>query len=615
LGELIRGIELLAPAKDLECGLAAIDCGADAVYIGASRFGAREAAANDMAEIRNLVEYAHRYWARVYAAVNTLLRDDELPAAVELIYRLHEIEVDGVIIQDVGLLETDLPPIPLIASTQMHNDTPEKVAFLEKVGIRRVILARELDIDQIRDIRAKTRVELEVFVHGALCVCYSGQCALSYALGGRSGNRGECAQPCRKTYEVRDLDGRTVPGGRHPLSIKDLNLADHYRELLDAGVCSFKIEGRLKDRGYVANTVAFHRRKLDEVMREKGLARSSSGVSAVGFEPDPSKTFNRDFTTYFLHGPDEQVGRIETPKMTGERLGVAVHVSKRDFTLDSDALLRPGDGVCWFDRSGSLRGSVVNGVSGPVVAPRQTDGLARGCVVYRNYDRDFAERLGCGLCERKIGVRFAMGERGESLILKAIDEDGCAAESVVSRPRERADKPDVVLAATRRQIEKTGGTEFACDGANIELHSVPFIRASLANSLRREVLRSLAEIRLVRRPRAAGGTVRNDEPYPERELTFLGNVLNSRAEEFYRRHGVVKIEPAAERGLNPIGRKVMTTRYCLRRQLELCPGAAAGPLTLISEEGDELELRFDCSRCLTDVYLRSKGRRRGAPGG
>ncbi|HEX7500685.1 MAG TPA: peptidase U32 family protein, partial [Polyangia bacterium] len=292
----MSAVELLAPAKDLETGIAAINCGADAVYVGAARFGAREAAANSLAHIESLSNYAHRYWGRVYAAVNTILRDDEIETAVGLCHALHRAGVDGLIIQDVGLLECDLPPLPLIASTQMHNHTPERVGFLEKVGFARAILARELDLNQIREIRVATTIELEAFVHGALCVCMSGQCTLSYAMGGRSGNRGQCAQPCRRGYSLVDAQGKTVVADRHLLSLRDLNLTPHLGDLLAAGVSSFKIEGRLKNKAYVMNVVGHYRQAIDYLLSAQGGRKTSSGTVTLGFDPNPDKTFNRGYT-------------------------------------------------------------------------------------------------------------------------------------------------------------------------------------------------------------------------------------------------------------------------------------------------------------------------------
>lgn len=329
-------IELLAPAKTAEFGIAAIACGADAVYIGAARFGAREQAGNSVADIARLTAFAHRYWARVYVALNTLLHDDEFPAALRLIAELYDAGVDGLIIQDVGLLECDLPPLPLIASTQMHNNTPEKVAFLEQVGFQRAILARELSLDQIRAIRERAAsIELECFAHGAVCVCYSGQCYLSYAIGGRSGNRGQCAQPCRKRYALRDANGRILSQNRHLLSLKDMCRAAALRELLDAGVASFKIEGRLKDLAYVRNIVSYYRQQLDAILdaEPERFRRASSGRSAIDFTPDPSKTFHRGATPYFLYSERDAAASLDTPKSIGEEIGAVAEIGAKYFTL------------------------------------------------------------------------------------------------------------------------------------------------------------------------------------------------------------------------------------------------------------------------------------------
>ena len=295
-------IELLSPARDLETGMAAINCGADAIYLGPSRFGAREAVGNPLEDIERLAAYAHKYWAKVYVTVNTLLHDEELEDVQKLVSQLYQAGADAMIIQDAGLLELDLPPLPLFASTQMHNHTPERVAFLEKVGFQRAILARELTLDQIREIRARTHIELETFIHGALCVSYSGQCYMSYAIGGRSGNRGQCAQPCRRLYSLVGADGKTVANNRYLLSLRDLNLSQSAGDLIDAGICSFKIEGRLKDKSYVMNVVGYYRRLLDEILKQRNLRPSASGAVHLDFEPNPNKTFNRGYTTYFLHG-------------------------------------------------------------------------------------------------------------------------------------------------------------------------------------------------------------------------------------------------------------------------------------------------------------------------
>jgi putative protease len=629
-------IELLAPARDLQCGLAAIDSGADAVYIGAPRFGARVAAGNTLQEIGALADYAHRFRARVYATLNTLLRDDEIDDAVALSWKLYESGVDGLILQDMGLLECKLPPLPIIASTQTHNHTPERVAFLEQVGFQRAILARELSLEEIRAIRkAAPSIELECFVHGALCVCYSGQCYLSYALGGRSGNRGECAQPCRKRYDLLDGNGRRLEQG-HLLSIRDLTLTDYLGELLDAGVTSFKIEGRLKDARYVANVVAYYSARLNEL----GAKRSSSGYSVPGFTPDLRKTFNRGYTSYFLLGRKEKIGSHLTPKMVGEPVGSVQEIRGSSFVLgppggtelirlkprpsETDSL-HAGDGLCFFTRNGELRGTLVNAVEGCEITPDRMDGIEPGLMIYRNYDREFMASVEHSLPRlavreqgrepeaqghevdvlsgwngsRKISVRFRLHS---DLSLEAEDEDGNSATVILKGSPEAATKPSAALATIRRQLEKTGDTEFVCAGVDVDVPVVPFVPVSEINALRRDVLARLraerAENRPLPRPWIAGSPIE----YPEKELSYTGNVLNRYAAAFYKRHGVMQIEPAAESGLDMHGRRVMTTRYCLKYELGLC-GRETGHLSLVDNEGHRLSLRFDCGRCEMHVYL------------
>ena len=595
-------IELLAPAKDLECGIAAIDCGADAVYIGAPRFGAREAAGNNLESITELVQYAHNYWAKIYVTLNTLLRDDEIPPALRLISQLYDIGVDGLIIQDTGLLECDLPPIPIIASTQMHNNTPEKAAFLEQIGIQRIILARELDLDQIRAIRRHSNIELEFFVHGALCVCYSGQCYLSYALGGRSGNRGQCAQPCRKLYSLMDCDGKVLIQDKHLLSLRDLNLSNHLGELIEAGISSFKIEGRLKDKAYVTNVVAYYRSKLDEAMSGLGLKKSSSGTSRIDITPDVNKTFNRGYTSYFLHEKGKSAGSIDTPKMVGEAIGKVTHISRQDITIDSNIVMHQGDGICFFDRRGELHGSVVNGVQGQMIFPDKLDGIEIGALIYRNHDHEFLTRLNKARIERHIAVDLILKDAPDGLCLIAVDEDGNRAEFELTCEKTCAKKPESALINIKKQLVKMGGTEYVCSSVEIDLPEVLFIPISTLNEMRRGVLERLSTVRIENRPIPTRNIIKNDIPYPETKLSYLGNVLNQHAEAFYRRHGVTSIEPAAESGLDLRGRKVMTTRYCIKHQLGIC-NTSAEPLFLVDAEGHKLELRFNCSNCEMEIYL------------
>ena len=592
-------------------GETAIDCGADAVYVSASRFSAREAAGNSLADIPALVRHALRYFARVYAAVNTILRDDEIEDAARLCHDLHGAGVDGLIIQDVGLLECDLPPLPLIASTQMHNNAPEKVAFLQQVGFHRAILARELCLDEIRAIRrAAPRIELECFVHGALCVSYSGQCYLSFALGGRSGNRGQCAQPCRKSYRLVDARGRLVYDRGHLLSLRDLNLSDHLPELLEAGVTSFKIEGRLKDMAYVANVVAHYRARLDAVIADKRLRSSSSGVSRPGFAPDPDKTFNRGYTAYFLHGRAGAVAFPPTPKMVGEEVGPVTNVDGTTITATTSLTLHTGDGLCFFDEWGELRGTQVNAVRGAVIAAQSTAGIRVGTLLFRNHDHAFLTRIKSARMERRIRVTLTLAAAAGRVSLLARDEDGVEAGYDIACAVQAAKDPDVALATAHRQLMKTGDSNYACSEVRVEVNPVPFLAVSVLNGMRRGVLDALSAAREQRRPRVSGGAIVNEVPYPQRELTYLGNVLNRKAEAFYRRHGVAVVEPAAESGLDMRGRKVMTTRHCVKEQIGLCPRAGSvdaveEPLFLVDEEGGRLRLECDCSRCETEIYLDS----------
>jgi collagenase-like PrtC family protease len=653
----MRAIELLAPARDLACGLTAIDCGADAVYIGAERFGARAKAGNSLTDVESLTRHAHRYWAKVYVTVNTLLYDDELPQAVRLLHQLHEIGVDAAIVQDVGLLECDLPPLPLIASTQMHNHTPERVAFLERVGFQRTILARELSLEQIRAIRQATKaIELESFVHGALCVCYSGQCYLSYAVGrratgGRSGNRGECAQPCRRRYSLIDADGNILVRNRYLLSLRDLNLSDHLGELIDAGITCFKIEGRLKDEAYVANVVSAYRRRLDTVLEAKGLRKSSSGRSRIDFEPNLAKTFNRGYTTYFLHGRGEPPGSIDTPKMMGEFAGRVAAVKGRPFTLDTDVELHSGDGICFFDAEGELQGTLVNVARGRDFTPREIAGIREGARIYRNHDHAFLKELKKGRAERKIAVRLTLeeteggftgkspkalslaekqsdqvedseaidqvgfflgkkpgAERQDFFTLTATDEDGNVATGKLTQKKALAEKPEQALSTIEKQLYKTGDTEFTCTELEIAWEEPYFLPISALNQLRRETLEKLAAAREQNRPVDRATIRRNDAPYPEKTLSYLGNVLNQKAVAFYRRHCVEEIATAAESGLDMRGKRVMRTRYCIKHQLGLCPRENDAPplkepLYLVDEDGHKYRLRFDCTVCEMEIYF------------
>jgi 23S rRNA 5-hydroxycytidine C2501 synthase len=602
-----RRIELLAPAQDGAAAGAAIRCGADAVYIGAPQFSARAAAGNAISTITEVVDFAHQYYARVYVALNTLLADDELSAAEKMIHQLYQAGIDGLIVQDVGLLELDLPPVPLIASTQMDNATPEKVKFWQDVGFSRVILARELTLEQIRTIHRQTSVELECFVHGALCVGASGQCYMSYAAGGRSGNRGQCAQPCRKRYTLTDDRGKTIARDRHLLSLKDLNLSDHLEDLIDAGITSLKIEGRLKGVPYVANTVGFYRRKLDDLLGKKHLQRSASGSVRLNFEPDPTRTFNRGFTDYGLTGQTGDLAAMDTPKSTGQFVGTVTCVEGSCFILDGRHPLHNADGICFFDTQRSLTGTIVNRAEGPKVYPQQMRDIRVGQKIYRNYDRVFAATLEGEVARRTIGLTMHLREASDGLALSGTDEDGNQATVSMAGQWQPAQKEEAARETILTQLAKLGNTIFACTDIGLETREIRFVPISRLNAARRDLIAQLLHIRQDNRPRLTGAVSENAAPYPEKHLTYRGNALNAQAKAFYRRHGVETLESAAESGLDMSGRLVMTTKLCVRRELGLCSGRQTHgtdrPWMLKDEEERQYDVRFRCGPCGMEIRL------------
>jgi putative protease len=603
-----KTIELLAPAKNCSAGIDAVNCGADAVYIGAEEFGARQAAANTIHDIGKLTVYAHRYRAKVYATVNTILTDLELGRAQKLIHRLWDAGADAVIIQDMALLEMDLPPIPLFASTQTHNITPEKVLFLEKAGFRRVILGRELTLGEIKKIRAKTAVDLEFFAHGSLCVSYSGQCYLSHTLGGRSGNRGICAQPCRKLYTLKDGEDNVLVKNKHLLSLKDLNLSKRLGDLVDAGITSLKIEGRLKEADYVRNVVSFYRRELDKVLAARKLGRSSGGRSFIDFTPDLNKTFNRGYTEYCLDGKGDDIASPDTPKFIGEPVGKAVKVEVRSFRLEGKCVLHNGDGIAFFDPRGVLSGTHVNIVQNGNVMPVSTRGISEGALIYRNLDREFSRELERARPARKLGLKLKFSETEEGFSLDAEDEEGFKA-AIECRPgKTKAEKPEAALETIKRQLSKIGESGFYLQDLKMELSVPYFIPVSVLNDLRRRVVEQLEAARGSAYKRVEAKLEKTSHKYPAKKLDFTANILSSKAVEFYKRHGVTEIERAAEFGTETGDRPLMTMKLCLRRRLNLCPkteggGGKAGPLYLEDEEGRLFRADFDCAGCKMTLKL------------
>ena len=608
-----REIELLAPAKNLACGIEAISHGADAVYIGAPRFGARASAGNSIEDIRKLTEYAHLYRARVYVTVNTILRDEELAETERMIWELYRAGVDVLIVQDMAVTRLNLPPIALHASTQADNRTPEKVKFLKEAGFTQVVLARELSLEDISQIhRHVPDVSLEVFVHGALCVSYSGQCYVSEACYRRSANRGECAQFCRLAFDLEDADGKRVVTGKHLLSLKDLNQSDCLERLLDAGVASLKIEGRLKDVDYVKNVTAYYRRLLDSLFeRRKEYRRASSGKVTTTFVPQPDKSFNRGFTHYFLEGRVPEVHSFDTPKSMGEEMGRVKEVKGNSFTVAGLKPFNNGDGICFLDANGHLHGLRINRVEGNRLFPQEMPAkLAPRTLVFRNWDQKFNQLLSHKSAERRILVRAQLGETPFGFSLTLTDEDGGSATWAVKYEKELARTPQ--QENLRAQLAKLGNTPFELVGFDLNWTANWFVPSSVFVDWRRQAVNLLLRVRKLNYYRPQIGRENRTYPYPEKKLTYLGNVMNRQAEAFYRQHGVTEIQPAFE-ATRPMGDEtmVMLCKHCIRYAMGWCPthhrkhSPFREPYFLVSGDGRRFRLEFDCKNCRMKVWMRS----------
>ena len=604
-----RKIELLAPAKNLECGIEAVNHGADAVYIGAPRFGARAAAGNSIDDIRRLADHAHLYGARVYVTVNTILRDDELAETERMIWQLYEAGVDALIVQDMAVLRMNLPPIALHASTQTDNRTAEKVEFLSKAGFTQVVLARELTLDEIAAVhRAVPRAALEVFVHGALCVSYSGQCYVSEACYGRSANRGECAQFCRLAFDMEDADGRVIAKGKHLLSLKDLNQSTRLERLLDAGVTSLKIEGRLKEVTYVKNVVAAYRRLLDDLFeRRTEYCRASSGRVTTDFRPQLDKSFNRGFTHYFLEGRTPDLFSPDTPKSLGEEMGTVKEVRGNSFTVAGIKPFNNGDGLCYIDRTGRLQGFRVNRVEGNRLFPQEMPPrLAPRTIIYRNSDQKFEQQLSRKSAERRIRVEVTLGETPFGFSLALTDEDDHRVALAVECDKQPARTPQ--RENLRTQLAKLGGTPFELADLQIDWSADWFIPSSLLADWRRQAVELLLRARRIGYRRPPVGVGEKSHPFPVKLLDYTGNVMNREAEAFYRAHGVTEIAPAFE-AVRPKGEQVvMTCKHCLRHAMGWCPvhqgkrSPFREPYFLVSGDGRRFRLEFDCKNCRMKVW-------------
>ena len=608
---MVQKIELLAPAKDYECGVAAISHGADAVYVGAPKFGARAAAGNSLADIERLCRYAHLYHAYVHVALNTILTDEELEEARKLIFRLYEAGADALIIQDVGILQLDIPPIALHASTQTDNRTPEKVLFWEKVGLQRAILARELSLEQIREIRRQTTIELEAFVHGALCVSYSGQCYMSHACTTRSANRGECAQFCRLPYTLTDANGEIIREHSHLLSLKDMDRSDYLAEMLDAGITSFKIEGRLKGIDYVKNVTAYYRQRIDNLLeKDSRYEKTSSGKVTLSFVPDPQKTFNRGKTDYFLHGRENVMVNPDTPKSIGEPIGTLVAVNGRNLLVDTQKELHNGDGLGFVSADGELCGFRINKAEGKRLTTLDpVAGLTVGMPLYRNSDAAFDRLLAGDSAVHRIGVSVLFSETPVGFALTLTDEDGVTVTQEFGSKKERSQKGEAATANLKTALSKLGGTPFYPLGVEVRTSEPYFFPSSVVNEWRRAAVELLTEERSRCHLRPKGNILTpNDFPFPSPDgdmLTYRGNVMNAKAREFYKLHRIKTIEPAFEKSAVEHA-VLMTCRHCIRYTLGLCrkqqSASARHPEPWTLQTGNfRFVLEFDCARCEMEV--------------
>ena len=616
-----RKIELLAPAKNLECGIEAVNHGADAVYIGAPKFGARAAAVNSLEDIAALVAYAHLYNVRIYVTVNTILKEEELAETEKMIWELYRIGVDALIVQDMGITRLNLPPIPLHGSTQMDNRTPEKVRFLADAGFRQVVLARELSLQEIRRIHETCpETPLEVFVHGALCVSYSGQCYVSQACFGRSANRGECAQFCRLPFSLVDADGKTIVRDKHLLSLKDLNQSEVLEDLLDAGASSLKIEGRLKDVSYVKNVTAAYRSKLDAIFaRRKEYVRASSGTCRFDFTPRLDKSFSRGFTHYFLQGRDREISSFDTPKSLGEEMGTMKEQRGNYLTVAGVKPFHNGDGVCFLDEQGRLQGFRINRVDGNKLYPAgDVPRIKPRTRLFRNFDQEFERILARKSAERKIGVGWELTDTPSGFALTAADEDGNRITLSFPYPKELARTPQPEN--LRTQLGKLGNTPFevmplggtdspsatTAPAIAINLSQNWFIPASVIADWRRQAIDKLTAARRITYRRELHVWKPTRHRFPATSLTYLGNVMNTAARSFYQAHGVASVEPAYEKQAVPEA-VLMFCKHCLRYSMGWCPTYQKGhspyrePYYLVGTDGKRFRLTFDCKNCQMKV--------------
>lgn len=620
----MRKLELLAPAKDLKCGIAAIDCGADAVYIGAARFGARQAVGNSIDDINELCEYAHKFGCKVYVTVNTIIYDNELEDTQKLLNELGRIGVDAILVQDMGITKLQLPQnVALHASTQTDNRSAEKVEWLARHNFDRVVLARELSLEEIRNIHRRVpQTELEVFVHGALCVSYSGVCYASEYCFGRSANRGACAQFCRMKFDLTDKDGNEIINQAHLLSLKDMCRIDSLEQLADAGVTSFKIEGRLKDINYVRNVTAAYSNQLNEIISRRGseYERASSGVCDIRFTPNLNKTFNRGFTDYFLNGRTSDLASFYTPKAMGEYVGKVKEIRGNSFNVAGTTSFANGDGLCFINSNNELEGFRINRAEGNRLFPlRMPRGLRKGIALYRNSDQLFEKELNGDNGQRKLGIRINIKASAEGLHIgaKTCDEKlHINLQKDISLEKAQKSQVDNI----KRQISKFGNTIFTVEDVIVEPTDFPwFIPNSILAEIRRQAADELMG-RLSEMSENQKDTKTKDQAQqlPDNgkvsfhsissyQHPYMYNIANRLAHSFYEQEGMSDITPAFEIK-KPSSPLVMQCRYCLRHELGQCKkshkqsGLLKEPLHLRLADGRTFRLEFDCKKCQMNIY-------------
>ncbi len=614
-------LELLAPAKDYAHGRAVLMCGADAIYIGAPKFGARAAAGASCEDIKNLCDLAHIYDAKVYVAMNTLLYDDELDAARAMAWQMYEAGADALIVQDVAFLAMeDMPPIALHSSTQMCNNDAKTVSFLAQSGFSRVILERALSLEDTAKIARESRVELEAFVHGAICVCNSGRCYMSLSMGSdRSGNRGSCIQSCRMPYDLLDARMNPVRGleGKHLLSVSDMNRSADLHAMIEAGVTSFKIEGRLKDMAYVKNIVSYYRGKLDKIIADDSrLVRSSYGRSIIDFEPNPMKSFARGATNYLLYDSKTKIANFDSPKSTGYYIGTLSSRGSDFFELaDSREPLDKGDGICFYDKAGNLCGTNINKVEHSRIYPNRIDDIKIGTKIFKNFDRKFTSALESSTPARVLDVDaiFSFDNSELSLMLECC---GIRIEHRLENEFSPARNTELAARTIQTQIRKSSHDSFEIRDLEMPSDGLPFVAVAVLNKLRREAL-ELLEVAILDAYKTNKTQTQIDRStevnYPYTSVLADNSVTNSLARKFYLDHKTENIEPALETLRSYDGAKVMSCRYCLRRELGACLKDSGVDYNKLIPREDlyirtarhTYKLSFDCKKC--EMYILKYG--------